>query len=179
MIWVIAVVIIGEIVIFAQLMLSFQKRGARLKVARSPILKRIEDHKQKLIDLSEKVQSRTAESLAKVDDKITDFTHRTGFAANLVAELDNEAHERSEELGLNDAEEDEEDEEEEEVTTDDGSFNPMKVEKDKGFDPFDTVRDIRGDLEDIFEQIGSLRSDQDIVTSMAQRLASSNGKAKD
>ncbi|MBT6145603.1 MAG: hypothetical protein HOH74_09250, partial [Gemmatimonadetes bacterium] len=45
MLWVIAVVIMGEIVVFAQLMLSFQKRGSRLRIARAPILKRIERHR--------------------------------------------------------------------------------------------------------------------------------------
>ena len=182
MIWVVGVIVVGEILIFVQLMLSYQKRGARLKIARAPILKRIEQHKQDLVELSEKVQARTTESLEKVDLRIADYTHRTGFAANLVAELDNEAHERAEELGLNadDKEEEEEEEEHEEPPADgEGNFNPMKVEKDKGFDPFDTVRHIRGDLEDVFEQVESLRNDEDIVTNMAQRLAASNGKPKD
>ena len=44
-------------------MLAFQKRGARLKIARAPILKRIERHKQDLGELAEKVQIRTKESL--------------------------------------------------------------------------------------------------------------------
>ena len=171
MIWVILVVLVCEVVIFTQLMLSFQMRGDRLKIARAPILKRIEQHRQALVELSEKVQTKTAESLEKVDEKIADATHSADFAANLVDELDNEAHERAEELGLNSLEEEEEEEEEE---------APTKVEKDKEFDPFETVRNIRGDLEDIYESIESLRNDEDIVKAMAQRLAAANNvKAKD
>ena len=170
MIWVILVVLVCEVVIFTQLMLSFQMRGDRLKIARAPILKRIEQHRQALVELSEKVQTKTAESLEKVDEKIADATHSADFAANLVDELDNEAHERAEELGLNSLEEEEEEEEE----------APTKVEKDKEFDPFETVRNIRGDLEDIYESIESLRNDEDIVKAMAQRLAAANnGEAKD
>tara|TARA_Y100000588_G_scaffold143915_1_gene157889 strand:- start:425 stop:964 length:540 start_codon:yes stop_codon:yes gene_type:complete len=179
MIWVILVVLVCEVVIFTQLMLNFQKRGDRLKIARAPILKRIEQHKQALVELSEKVQTKTAESLEKVDAKIADATHSAGFAANLVDELDNEAHERADELGLNSLEE-EEDEEKEAPANDEEQFNPTKVETDKEFDPFKTVRNIRGDLEDIYEFIESLRNDEDIVKAMAQRLAAANnGGAKD
>ena len=181
MIWVILVVLVCEVVIFTQLMLSFQMRGDRLKIARAPILKRIEQHRQALVELSEKVQTKTAESLEKVDEKIADATHSAGFAANLVDELDNEAHERAEELGLNSLEEEEEEEEEEEAPANgEEQFNPTNVEKDKAFDPFKTVRNIRGDLEDIYESIESLRNDEDLVKAMAQRLAAANnGKAKD
>ena len=177
MIWVILVVLVCEVVIFTQLMLSFQMRGDRLKIARAPILKRIEQHRQALDELSEKVQTKTAESLEKVDEKIADTTHSADFAANLVDELDNEAHERAEELGLNSLEEEEE---EEAPANDEEQVNPTKVEKDKEFDPFETVRNIRGDLEDIYESIESLRNDEDIVKAMAQRLAAANnGKAND
>ncbi|HJN28397.1 MAG TPA: hypothetical protein QF604_10820 [Candidatus Latescibacteria bacterium] len=180
MIWVILVVLVCEVVIFTQLMLNFQKRGDRLKIARAPILKRIEQHRQALVELSEKVQTKTAESLEKVDEKIADATHSAGFAANLVDELDNEAHERAEELGLNSLEEEEEEEEEEAPANGEEQFNPTNVEKDKAFDPFKTVRNIRGDLEDIYESIESLRNDEDIVKAMAQRLAAANnGEAKD
>jgi len=178
MIWVILVVLVCEVVIFTQLMLNFQKRGDRLKIARAPILKRIEQHTQALVELTEKVQTKTAESLEKVDEKIADATHSAGFAANLVDELDNEAHERADELGLNSLEEEEE--EEEAPANGEEQFNPTKVEKDKEFDPFETVRNIRGDLEDIYESIESLRNDEDIVKAMAQRLAAANnGEAKD
>lgn len=178
MIWVILVVLVCEVVIFTQLMLNFQKRGDRLKIARAPIFKRIEQHRQALVELSEKVQTKTAESLEKVDEKIADATHSAGFAANLVDELDNEAHERADELGLNSLEEEEE--EEEAPANGEEQFNPTKVEKDKEFDPFETVRNIRGDLEDIYESIESLRNDEDIVKAMAQRLAAANnGEAKD
>lgn len=178
MIWVILVVLVCEVVIFTQLMLSFQMRGDRLKIARAPILKRIEQYRQALVELSEKVQTKTAESLEKVDEKIADATHSAGFAANLVDELDNEAHERADELGLNSLEEEEE--EEEAPANGEEQFNPTKVEKDKEFDPFETVRNIRGDLEDIYESIESLRNDEDIVKAMAQRLAAANnGEAKD
>ena len=180
MIWVILVVLVCEVVIFTQLMLNFQMRGNRLKIARAPILKRIEQHRQALDELSEKVQTKTAESLEKVDEKIADTTHSADFAANLVDELDNEAHERAEELGLNSLEEEEEEEEEEAPANDEEQVNPTKVEKDKEFDPFETVRNIRGDLEDIYESIESLRNDEDIVKAMAQRLAAANnGKAND
>ena len=178
MIWVILVVLVCEVVIFTQLMLNFQMRGNRLKIARAPILKRIEQHRQALDELSEKVQTKTAESLEKVDEKIADTTHSADFAANLVDELDKEAHERAEELGLNSLEEEEE--EEEAPANGEEQFNPTKVEKDKEFDPFETVRNIRGDLEDIYESIESLRNDEDIVKAMAQRLAAANsGKAND
>ena len=178
MIWVILVVLVCEVVIFTQLMLNFQKRGDRLKIARAPILNRIEQHEQALVELSEKVQTKTAESLEKVDEKIADATHSAGFAANLVDELDNEAHERADELGLNSLEEEEE--EEEAPANGEEQFNPTKVENDKEFDPFETVRNIRGDLEDIYESIESLRNDEDIVKAMAQRLAAANNvKAKD
>ncbi|MEE3264418.1 MAG: hypothetical protein VX290_16365 [Candidatus Latescibacterota bacterium] len=180
MIWVILVVLVCEVVIFTQLMLSFQMRGDRLKIARAPILKRIEQHRQALVELSEKVQTKTAESLENVDEKIADTTHSADFAANLVDELDNEAHERAEELGLNSLEEEEEKEEEEAPANGEEQFNPTKVERDKEFDPFETVRNIRGDLEDIYESIESLRNDEDIVKAMAQQLAAANnGEAKD
>ncbi|MEE3041539.1 MAG: hypothetical protein VX948_11775 [Candidatus Latescibacterota bacterium] len=178
MIWVILVVLVCEVVIFTQLMLSFQMRGDRLKIARAPILKRIEQYRQALVELSENVQTKTAESLEKVDEKIADAIHSANFAANLVDELDNEAHERAEELGLNSLEEEEE--EEEAFANGEEQFNPTKVEKDEEFDPFETVRNIRGDLEDIYESIESLRNDEDIVKAMAQRLAAANnGEAKD
>ena len=183
MIWVVAVVIVSEIVIFVQLMLVFQKRGARLEIARAPILKRIERHKQDLGELAEKVQIRTKESLEPLDEKIAGFTRSTSFAENLVAELENEAHEHAQELGLNANDEDEDEDEDEEKDEEQPAsgeepFNPTRVEMDKRFNPFDTIRHIRGNLEDIFEQIGSLRSDEDIVTDMAQRLAASNDKPK-
>jgi hypothetical protein len=177
MIWVVAVVIVSEIVIFVQLMLAFQKRGARLKIARAPILKRIERHQLNRGELAEKVQIRTKESLEPLDAKIAGFTHDTGFAANLVAELDNEAHERAQELGLN-ANDEDEDEDEEQPANGEKPSAPTRVVKDKPFNPFDRARHIRGNLEVIFEQIGSLRSDEDIVTNMAQRLAASNDKPK-
>ena len=180
MIWVILVVLVCEVVIFTQLMLNFQMRGNRLKIASAPILKRIEQHRQALVELSEKVQTKTAESLEKIDEKIADATHSADFAANLVDELDNEAHERAEELGLNSLEEEEEKEEEEAPANGEEQFNPTKVEKDKDFDPFETVLNIRGDLENIYESIESLRNDEDIVKAMAQRLAAANsGKAND
>ena len=75
MIWVILVVLVCEVVIFTQLMLNFQMRGDRLKIARAPIFKRIEQHRQALVELSEKVQTKTAESLEKIDEKIADATH--------------------------------------------------------------------------------------------------------
>ena len=74
----------------------------------------------------------------------------------------------------------EEDEDESDIVESEvgDAVNPMKVEKDKGFDAFETVRLIRGDLEDIYEYIESLRHDKDIVSNMAQRMAASNGKPK-
>lgn len=114
MIWVVAVVIVSEIVIFVQLMLVFQKRGARLEISRAPILKRIERHKQDLGELAEKIQISTKESLEPLDEKIAGFTHSTSFAENLVAELENEAHEHAQELGLNANDEDEDEDEEKE-----------------------------------------------------------------
>lgn len=82
-------------------------------------------------------------------------------------------------MNANDGDEDgDEEKDEEQPASGEEPFNPTRVEKDKRFNPFDTVRHIRGNLEDILEQIGSLRSDEDIVTNMAQRLAASNGKPK-
>ena len=92
MLWILVTVLVGLFVIVVQLLLSYQRRAARLRVAQNPVRKQIKDYKEKITELGESVRSMGKESLIQLKKDLEAFQLRSGRAANLTAELDSEAH---------------------------------------------------------------------------------------
>ena len=91
MLWILVTVFVGFIVIIVQLLLAYQKRASRLKVAQNPVRKQISDHKKKIEELAEGVRNMANEGLVQLKEDLVGLQRRSGQAANLNAELDSEA----------------------------------------------------------------------------------------
>lgn len=188
MIWVVIVVVLGLLVILAQLLLSFQTRAARLRVAQSPIRKQISAHKQKLIELAATVRATADTGLAELQQEMAKYTRSCAHAANIVAELDPEAFARAEEMELDlEALEQEaaKEKEKEEDHSDDGLLGerhdiiPRTYVGPEQANPVDQLRSIRHHLEEAYELMESLRHDASLVRQTADRLAPVADKGKD
>ncbi|MFP6589412.1 MAG: hypothetical protein VCE12_02705 [Candidatus Latescibacterota bacterium] len=192
MLWILVTVLVGLVIIIVQLLLSYQKRAARIKIAHTPVRKMIDDYKQKITDLGNGVRSMANESLVQLEKDLVKFQQRSGKAANLTSELDTEAQAWVAERTDDDAkeqdddelllDEDEQDEESERPESGDELLGGRKdigyrVEDRRG-NPVEVVRAIRRDLEETYEYIEGLRTDATLVQQSLQWL-SNQGKGKE
>lgn len=196
MLWILVTVLVGLVVIIVQLLLSYQKRAARIKIAYTPVRKMIDDYKQKITDLGNGVRSMANESLVQLEKDLDKFQQRSGKAANLTSELDTEAQAWVAERTDDDAkeqdddelllDEDEQDEESERPESGDDDIDELlggrkdigyRVEDRRG-NPVEVVRAIRRDLEETYEYIEGLRTDATLVQQSLQWL-SNQGKGKE
>ena len=192
MLWILITVLVGLVVINVQLLLNFQRRSARIKIAHVPIRKIIDDYKEKIAELGEGVRTMANASLGQLKEDLGKFQRRSGQAANLNAELDSEAQAWAAERA--DDDDDDEEEEEEELLLDedthDEESDPRQNEdakaeldeflggrKDIGYhvdnlraDPVALVQAIRQDLEETYNYIESLRTDATLVQQSLQFL---------
>jgi hypothetical protein len=193
--WILVTVFVGFIVIIVQLLLAYQKRASRLKVAQNPVRKQISDHKKKIEELAEGVRNMANEGLVQLKEDLVGLQRRSGQAANLNAELDSEAQawvteREDEEGGLPDdlllEDEDEatpEDGEGEEEDDIDGIIggrrDPTRRVESHRANPVEIVRAVRHELEETLEYIEGLRTDATIVQQSLQWLGQENeGKGK-
>ena len=198
MLWILVTVLVGLFVIIVQLLLSYQRRAARLKVAQNPVRKQIGDFKDKITEVGEAVRVMANESLGDLKKDLTKFERRSGVAANFTAELDPEAQawvaarEGEDSTSEADPEFDvEEDEDEEESSANDkqehddidellgGRKDPMGKVSDNRANPVELVRAIRLELEETYEYIESLRTDAGLVQQSLQWLGDDKSKGKD
>ena len=196
MLWILITVLVGLVVINVQLLLNFQRRSARIKIAHVPIRKIIDDYKEKIAELGEGVRTMANASLGQLKEDLGKFQRRSGQAANLNAELDSEAQAWAAERADDDDDDDdaEEEEKEEELLLDedthDEESDPRQSEdakaeldeflggrKDIGYhvdnlraDPVALVQAIRQDLEETYNYIESLRTDATLVQQSLQFL---------
>jgi uncharacterized membrane-anchored protein YhcB (DUF1043 family) len=177
--WILATVVVCLVVIIVQLLLAFQKRATRLRVAQNPVRKQIGDYKTKLDDVSGQIRSMAGETLTQLKTDLGEYQRRTGYAANLTAELDSEAQawvaEREGEDAVTSAFEDPPDHDDDDGHTvgvsepedlDDilgGRKDVQYKVEDLRANPLDLVRGIRGNLEDVYDYIEGLRTDANLV----------------
>ena len=197
MLWILITVLVGLVVINVQLLLNFQRRSARIKIAHVPVRKIIDDYKEKIAELGEGVRTMANASLGQLKEDLGKFQRRSGQAANLNAELDSEAQAWAAERADDDDDDDDDDEEEEkeeelllDEDTHDKESDPRQSEdakaeldeflggrKDIGYhvdnlraDPVALVQAIRQDLEETYNYIESLRTDATLVQQSLQFL---------
>ena len=180
MIWIVLVILIGEIVIFFRLMLGYRQRANRLFIAQNPVKQRMEKHREKLRELAKQIRENAATGIEKLEMTIEQHTQQSGFAANTVAELDSEAREAEEEEEEN-GEGEEDIEEGEEGPTGEGIIGrtgagvyTVDIDADR-VKPMELVQSIRHELEDVYEYINGIGRDITIIRHTASRL----GKEKD
>ncbi len=192
MLWILVTVLVGLFVIVVQLLLSYQRRAARLRVAQNPVRKQIKDYKEKITELGESVRILGNESLLQLKKDLEVFQLRSGRAANLTAELDGEAHAWVAERGGDEGEDEENplfassEEEEAPVAVDDevdgilgARSDPHLRVADNRSNPVETVRAIRHELEETLQYIEGLRTDASLVQQSLQWLGEEKGKGKD
>ena len=202
MLWILITVLVGLVVINVQLLLNFQRRSARIKIAHVPVLKVINDYKEKIAELGEGVRTMANASLSQLKVDLGKFQRRSGQAANLNAELDIDAQAWAAERAGEEGEEEElELEGEEELLPDeelqDEESDPRQSDgdrsdldellggrKDIGYhvdnlraDPVALVQAIRQDLEETYNYIESLRTDATLVQQSLQFLGKSKEEA--
>lgn len=193
MLWILLTVLVGLFVIVVQLLLAYQKRAARLKLAQNPVRKQIDDYKNKITEVGETTRNLGTESLVQLKKDLADFQRRSGQAANLNSELDSEAQAWVAEREGDDAEPDDDlypelekndDDDAPEVDEDESDLDEllggrkdphMKVEGNRA-NPVDIVRAIRHELEETLEYMEGLRADANIVQQSLQWLG---GEKKD
>lgn len=149
MIW-IAVVVICELVVLVQLLMSCRTRAHRLVLAQNPIKQRMDKHRETLSDLAKEVRQMGDTSVEKLEMALTQHTNLSGHAATSVSEIDAEAFEAQ---GEN--EEGEVVEEEDEFESRDGivgGLYAVDMDADR-LKPLDTVHAIRHELEDTYEYL--------------------------
>ena len=195
MVWVLVVVVVSLVVVLAQLLLHYQKRASRLKIAQNPVRRQIDNYKQKLVEMATEVRAVADEGVEQLQKDMADFTRRSGHAANIVAELDDEAHAKAAEMDMESEEEEDEDSEdglggeagngeaeaEEHDIIGERKDPSMRIEADR-INPVELVRAIRHDLEETYDYMESLRTDANIVTQTAGRLGTADkgaGSSKD
>ena len=66
-IWIVAVVLLGLIVVLAQMLLIYQKRSHELRLKMEPIRRRIHDHRSTTAEIFARIQERSAERLAELE----------------------------------------------------------------------------------------------------------------
>lgn len=199
MLWILITVLVGLFVIIVQLLLSYQRRAARLKIAQNPVRKQISDYKDKIVELGESIRATADESLVKLKEDLTDFERRSGQAATFNAELDPEAQawvaEREGDDGHDEEEEDplfapgdtadeplrsRQDHEEQDEDADGilggRKDSHLRVEDNRA-NPVELVRAIRHELEETFQYIESLRTDASLVQQSLQWLGQDKEKA--
>lgn len=187
MIWILVVVVVGMVVVLAQLLLSYQKRAVRLRIAQNPVRKQITAYKGKLNELAESVRAMAAAGLEQLEKNASALTRRSGHAANVVAELDPEAQAMAAEMELDLDEEVPEEEEDAGNGHEDEALDDLLGERREPgrrigaeqLNPLELVRSIRHDLEETYNYLESLRTDAIIIRQTASRLAASENPAAD
>lgn len=178
-IWILVVVVVGMVVILAQLLLAYQKRAVRLRFAQNPVRRQITDHRHKLTELAETIRGMADTGLQQLQTNLSDLTRRSSHAANVVAELDPEAQARAEEMELAIEEEGEGDGSESGNGHEDEALDELLGERREigrriGADelnPVELVRSVRHDLEESYNYLESLRTDATLLRQTASRLA--------
>ena len=194
MLWILITVLVCLFVVLVQLLLAYQKRANRLRVAQNPVRKQINDFKNKITEVSEGVRTMATASLEQLKQDLGEYEKRSGHAANLTAELDSEAQAWVEEhLGDEGASaasespaEDGEDEEGATSSDDGGDIEELlggrkdaHMRVDLGHtNPVELVRAIRLDLEETYTYIEGLRTDATIVQQSLQWLGSQESDGK-
>lgn len=195
MLWILITVLVGLFVIIVQLLLAYQKRANRLRVAQNPVRKQINDYKNKITEVAEGVRTMASDSLSQLKKDLADYQKRSGHAANLTAELDSEAQDwlaaregesgstsADEEFGLNGDDDDEDESEDGEGGIDEllGGRKDAHMRVELGHaNPVEIVRSIRHELEQTYEYIEGLRTDASIVQQSLQWLGEEDdGKSK-
>lgn len=182
MIWIVVVVVISELVVLVQLLMSYQTRAHRLVLAQNPIKQRMDKHRETLSDLAKEVRLMGDTSVEKLEMALTQHTNLSGHAATAVSENDAEAFEAQ---GENEEEEVVEDEEEveDEFETGDGivgrvgGLYTVDMDADR-LKPLDTVHAIRHELEDTYEYLTGIRRDIEIIQHTASRLGGDSESAE-
>ena len=179
MIWIVLVVLIGEIVIFFKLMLGYRQRANRLFIAQNPVKQRMQKHREKLRELAKEIRENAATGVEKLEMTIEKHTEQSSFAANMVAELDGEAREAAEEeeeeedvMGEEDVEEGEEDGPAGEgiIGRTGGGVYTVDLDADR-VKPMEVVQKVRHELEDVYEYINGIGRDITIVRHTVSRLS--------
>ena len=98
MIWIAVVVVICELVVLVQLLMSYQTRAHRLVLAQNPIKQRMDKHRETLSDLAKEVRQMGDTSVEKLEMALTQHTNLSGHAATSVSEIDAEAFEAQGEM---------------------------------------------------------------------------------
>ena len=183
MIWVAVVVVICELVVLVQLLMSYQTRAHRLVLAQNPIKQRMDKHRETLQDLGKQVRSMADVGVEKLEIEVTEHTHLSGHAANAVADIDAEAYEAE---GEGEEEEEETEGDPDELEGEDdfeggdgivgrvGGLYTVDMDADR-LKPMETVHAIRHELEDTYEYLTGIRRDIEIIQHTVVRLAS-NGE---
>ena len=179
MIWIAVVVVICELVVLVQLLMSYQTRAHRLVLAQNPIKQRMDKHRETLSDLAKEVRQMGNTSVEKLEMALTQHTNLSGHAATSVSEIDAEAFEAQ---GENEEEEvvEEEDEEVDEFESGDGivgGLYTVDMDADR-LKPLDTVHAIRHELEDTYEYLTGIRRDIEIIQHTASRLGGDSESAE-
>ena len=183
MIWIIIIVLVGEVVVFVQLLMGYQSRAHRLVLAQDPMRKRIEHHRETLEELTEKTRTAADNSIDQLDKAMADYTLRCGHAANTVAELDAEAYaSQGQEMEEEEEEEEEsgdEDKPEEEDAIAVRTTGVYKVDLDSDrLKPIEMVQAIRHELEETFDYMEGMRRDGTIIRSTASRIGGGSGQGQ-
>jgi len=157
--WILITVLVGLVVINVQLLLNFQRRSARIKIAHVPVLKVINDYKEKIAELGEGVRTMANASLSQLKVDLGKFQRRSGQAANLNAELDIDAQAWAAERAGEEGEEEElELEGEEELLPDeelqDEESDPRQSDGDRS-----DLDELLGGRKDIGYHVDNLRAD--------------------
>lgn len=199
MLWILITVLVGLVVVIVQLLLSYQRRAVRLKVAQNPIRKQMNDYKDKITEVGEGVRIMANDSLGQLKKDLATFERRSGLAANFTAELDPEAQAWvAAREGLEGAVEpdplldEEQDEDAHEESSANGHEDDVDIDELLGgrkeaihkvdsnrANPVEIVRAIRHELEETYEYIESLRTDAGLVQQSLQWLGEDKNKGKD
>ena len=90
MIYIVAVVLLGLIVVLAQLLLVYQKRSHDLRMKMEPIRRRIRDHRNTMAELFTKVQERGSTRLGEVERYLAAQGEKLEHAEEAYGDLDGE-----------------------------------------------------------------------------------------
>jgi len=164
-IWIASVVLLGLVVVLAQLLLVYQKRAHDLRMKMEPIRRRIRNHRSTMAEVFSKVQERGAESLASVDRFLDTQGDKLERAETVYEDLSGEDMLQTPE---------ENDDSDAPDPLDDEDYDPEFEAQASA--ARETAREVIAGHESIESQLNEMGRDRDVIARTLERMQSQFGE---
>jgi len=90
MIWILAVIVVGLMVVVAELLLTYQRKAHALRERQEPLRRRIRKHTQAMREAVSRIQGSAEGQVEELDRETEEITQRINTMSHCLEELDRE-----------------------------------------------------------------------------------------